>query len=75
MSHQEKINYMRLASNLCRFGFDYQHIDLLVSLYEALQDKQGELNVRDISGIEADCKQRADTKHKQELLDKVSTEV
>lgn len=72
MSHEEKINNMRIAANLCRFGFDYHHLDLLVTLYETILDKEGDLTLRDISGIEHDCKQRSDAKNKQELLDKVS---
>lgn len=71
MTHEEKINNMRIATNLCKFGFDYHHLDLLVSIYEAVLEKEGDLTLRDVSGIEHECKKRSEEKHKQDLIDKV----
>lgn len=72
LTHEEKVNYMRIATNLCRFGFDNKTIDLLVHLYEAVTDKGGDLTVRDTVHIEEEVKKRDNIKCRQELLDKVS---
>jgi hypothetical protein len=72
MKHEDKIGYMKIAGSLCNFGFDRKQVDLLVSLYEAVIEKKGDLTMRDVAKIEADVKSRADIKNRSELLDKVS---
>lgn len=57
MSHEEKINYMRIAANICRFGFDYEHLDKLVWIYETVRDLGGETTLKDITDIEFKCKE------------------
>jgi len=75
MTHEEKINYMRIAANICKFGFTYEHLDLLVWLYEAVTSNGGELTLKDITDIEHNCAEAAKVKARQELLDKVSEKV
>jgi hypothetical protein len=72
MTHQEKINYMRIAAGICGFGFNNQQLDLLVSLYELTIEKEEKTDLMSIAKIEQECKERANTKHKQNLLDKIS---
>jgi hypothetical protein len=72
MTHEEKINYMRIAAGICSFGFRNDQLDLLVSLYELILKKKGKSNVEDALNVEHEVKNRADTKAKQDLLDKVS---
>lgn len=75
MTHEEKINYMRIAAGICALGFTQKQLDLLVSLYELVIEKQGKANLEDAIGIESEVKKRADIKSKTDLLDKVSDKV
>jgi hypothetical protein len=75
MTHEEKINYMKIAAGICGYGFDTKGLDLMVSLYELVIEKQGDSDLRSISKIEAEVKHRADVKSRSELLDKVSEKV
>lgn len=72
MTHEEKINYMRIAAGICGYGFKNESLDLLVSLYELILEKQGKSDIEDMVRVEVAVKQRADAKKRSELLDKVS---
>jgi len=72
MTHEEKTNYMRIAAGICSFNISNEHLDELVSLYELVIEKQGEGTLRDALRCQSEAKSRAELKHKQELLDKVS---
>ena len=72
MEHKEKINYMRIASGIAGYGFKHEQLDLLVSLYELILVHEGESNIKHVVKIESEVKNRADVKHRSELLDKVS---
>lgn len=58
MTHEEKIQYMRFAASLVGFGFSPADLDLLVSLYEKINEKKGETNLEDIATIRAEVEQR-----------------
>ncbi|HZI24304.1 MAG TPA: hypothetical protein VFD46_04470 [Chryseolinea sp.] len=58
MTHEEKINYMRIAISLCKWGFENREIDLLVSLYDELLVKGGEMTMRDTAKIEVEVIER-----------------
>lgn len=75
MTHEEKINYMRIATGIVGYGFDNKGLDLLVSIYELVIEKQGKSDLSDVVKIESEVKKRADNKHKSELLDKFSDKV
>lgn len=62
MTHEEKINYMRIAAGICGYGFDPKDLDMLVSLYELVIEKQGEADLKTICRVEADVKKRAGAK-------------
>lgn len=72
MTHEQKINYMRIAAGIVGYGFDNKGLDMLVSLYELVIEKQGDTDMKSVCKIEAEVKSRADTKSRSELLDKVS---
>jgi hypothetical protein len=59
MTHEQKINYMRIATGIAGYGFDNKALDMIVSLYELVIEKQGESDLRVISKIEAEVKERA----------------
>ena len=75
MTHEEKINYMRIAAGIVGYGFDTKDLDMLVSLYELVIEKKGDSDLQTICEIEAEVKKRADIKSRSELLDKVSEKV
>lgn len=75
MTHEEKINYMKIAAGIVGYGFDTKGLDMLVSLYELVIEKQGETDLKNVCQVEADVKKRADIKSRSELLDKVPEKV
>jgi hypothetical protein len=75
MTHDEKITYMRIATNVCRFGFEDKHVDLLVCLYEELIKKGGDMSFMDSARIEDEVKKRDDIKQRTRILDKVSEQI
>lgn len=75
MTHEEKIEYMRISAGICCYGFSHQQMDLLVSLYELVLQKKGEGKLDEILHAQRECKTRADIKSKSELLDKVSDKI
>lgn len=66
---------MRIAAGICGFGFKEEQLDLLVSIYDLVLEKKGETDVDSCCKIERAAKSRADIRHKQALLDKVSEKV
>ncbi len=75
MTHEEKIDYMRIASGICNYGFNNEQLDMLVSLYELVLEKKGDATMQDCSKLQVEVKYRASVKKKQELLDKISDKV
>jgi hypothetical protein len=72
MTHEQKINYMRIACGIVGYGFEMKGLDMLVSIYELVITEQGKADLDTICKIEAAAKERADIKSRSELLDKVS---
>lgn len=75
MTQEQKINYMRIAAGIVGYGFDNKGLDMLVSLYELVIEKQGETDMNSVCKIEAEVKKRDDIKKRSELLDKVSEQL
>ena len=75
MTHEEKINYMKIATGIVGFGFEKRGLDLLVSVYDLVLEKKGETDLRSISKIKAIVEDRADAESRSEILDKVSEKV
>lgn len=75
MTHEQKINYMRIAAGVVGYVFENKGLDLLVSLYELVIEKEGESDLKTILEIESDVKKRDDIKKRSELLDKISKNV
>lgn len=75
MTHEEKINYMRIAAGICNYGFDSKGLDMMVSIYELVIEKQGNTDLRTITSLQEEVKKRDDAKKRSELLDKVSKKI
>ncbi len=72
MTHEKKIEDMKIAAGICGFGFSYDQMDLLVSLYDLVCEKGSETDLHSISDTEFKAKERADQRSREALLDKVS---
>ena len=76
MTHEQKINYMRIALGVCGYGIDSEkNLDILVSTYELVLKKEGKTSVEDALEIKHEVENRANVKERQKLLDKVSEKV
>jgi hypothetical protein len=58
MTHEEKINYMRIATGIVGYGFDLKGIDMLVSIYDSIIENQGETNLKGLAKIEVEVEKR-----------------
>ena len=75
MTHEEKINYMKIASGMVGYAFNPKDLDTLVSIYELLVKKKGKADLRAVLQVESDVKERADIKSRSELLDTIAKKV
>lgn len=75
MTHEEKIGNMKIATAVAGIGFHFEQLDLLVSLYDLLLEKEGETDLRSMSEVIVTVRERAKAKLVQEALDKISTKV
>lgn len=70
----QKIEYMRHAANLCNFGFSYDQLDLLVSLYDLVSEKGGDTDLKMICQTEYEAKERAEERSQQILVERIKKE-
>lgn len=75
MTHDQKIKYMNMAAGICGFGIGEKHLDMLVSTYELVLEKEGQTSVHDMARVENEVNQRQEAKERSKLLDKVSEKV
>lgn len=75
MTHDQKIDYMKIAAGICDYGFEREGLDLLVSLYELILEEKGKANIETVLGVKHKVEERENVKKRQELLDKVSEKV
>lgn len=68
MTHDEKINYMRIAAGIAGFGLKTEHLDLLVCVYELVLRKKGKANIEDVIEIERDIMKRTGKSDHEEIL-------
>ena len=62
MTHEEKINYMKIALGICSFSLKIEDIDLIVSIYDLVNEKKGEGNIKDVLKVQESVKDRYKTK-------------
>ena len=70
MTHEEKINYMRIAAGIAGYGFDPKGLDTLVSLYELVIEKKGETDLDSVCRVESEVKERANAKKLSQISPK-----
>lgn len=72
MTHEQKIDYMKIAAGIVGYSFDKKNLDMLVSLYDLTLEKKGETDLDSIVQVKLDVDRRAEEALKQETLDKFS---
>jgi hypothetical protein len=52
MTHEEKINYMKIAASITGYGFELSGLDMLVSIYELVVEMRGETDLNSICTVQ-----------------------
>ena len=60
MTHEEKINYMQIASAIVGYNFNTKSLDMLVSIYELVIENKGKTDLDKITEVKFDVERRAD---------------
>lgn len=69
MKHEENIKYLRSALRLQGFGVNDQMVDQIIVTYEAIQEKGGDITLKDVVDIEIDIERKYKEKqHEQEKV-------
>lgn len=73
MTPEEKVKYFTIAANICGFGFNEKHTDMLLSVYEKIIEKEGKTDLEMVCKIIAECEEREQErqKMKNEQTDKI----
>lgn len=58
MIHEEKIQYMKIATAICGYGFETGTIDLFVSLYDKIVATSGDTDLRSILAIQQEVSEK-----------------
>ena len=58
---------MKIAAGIVGYSFDTQGLDMLVSIYELVIEKQGDADLRSVSIVQDGVKYRSELKRKSEL--------
>lgn len=58
MTHEEKINYMRIACQLSDLNMPPKLMDKMVSCYELVIKKEGKANISDIVKLNTEVEKR-----------------
>lgn len=66
MTHEEKINYMKIAAGIVGYGFDKKGLDMLVSLYDLVTKHEGDTDVKQIVKVQTEVEKREVWKEWQE---------
>jgi len=66
MTHEEKLNYMRIAMSIVGYKFEVIGLDMLVSIYDLVNERKGETDLDSICAVEQAVKERAEMRAKSE---------
>ncbi len=72
MTHNQKIQYMRQSMGLSHMAFSLEQLDLLVSQYELIIEKEGNTTLDDITMVQLKCKD-AEALRAIKEMDKINT--
>ena len=63
MTHEQKLEYMNLAGGIVGFRFADKELDMLVTTYDLIIEKQGRTDIADL------CKVRADVNDRHKIIE------
>ena len=58
MTQEEKITYLDISMRVCGFNFKPEHLDLIITMFEAILEKKGETDLKDIAKIQVQVNDR-----------------
>lgn len=64
MTHEEKLNYMKIACGISGYGLDLKGMDMLISMYELVLSKKGKTALDHIVKVKMDVENREDDRRK-----------
>jgi hypothetical protein len=69
MTHEEKINYMKIAAGIVGYGIETKGLDMLVSIYDLVIEKQGDTDLHSIVKVEVEVNERDKERKIKEKVD------
>ena len=69
MTHEEKINYMKIAAGIVGYGIETKGLDMLVSIYDLVIEKQGDTDLHSIVKVEVEVNEREKERKIKEKVD------
>jgi len=58
MTHEQKIRYMEIATSIVGFKFRQQDMDMIVSLYDLVLEKEGETDLESVCKLQFEVEQK-----------------
>jgi hypothetical protein len=58
MIQEEKINYMRIATNIVGYSFDKKTLDMFLSLYDLINDTNGQADLKSVAKVQSEVCER-----------------
>jgi hypothetical protein len=58
MKHEDKIKYIQIACGMCGFNIPMEYMDMIISMYELILEKEGNADMKDIARIMAIVKEK-----------------
>lgn len=74
MTHEEKVNYMKIAAGIVGYGFEKKSLDMLVSLYDLVLEKKGKTDLHSIVKIQCEVEDREKKRIEAEMLAKATNQ-
>ena len=72
MTHEEKVNYMKIAAGIVGYGFEKKSLDMLVSIYDLVLEKRGKTDLHSIVKIQCEVEDREKQRIEAEMLAKAT---
>jgi hypothetical protein len=66
MTHEEKIEYMQIASGIVGYVFDRKGLDMLVSVYDLVIEKKGDTDLHSIVKVKCAVEDREKERNEAE---------
>jgi hypothetical protein len=68
MTHEEKVNYMKIATGMVGYGFEKKGLDMLVSMYDLVLEKKGKTDLDSVVKVEFEVEEREKQRIKSKKL-------